>query len=88
MLDINEKKKDLVRYLQLSYTACLYSHIFLPQNRLIYQRRIKEDKKLSNVNVRAIYGCSQVCPAHDHLKKLCGYLNMPELMFSNNCQNY
>ena len=36
------------------------------------------------MNVRAIYGCRQVGAGHEHLKKLCCYLNMPEPVLSNN----
>ena len=39
------------------------------------------------MNVRAISGCRQVGAGHEHLKKLCCYLNMPEPMLSNNYQN-
>ena len=39
------------------------------------------------MNVRAIYGCIQAGAGHEHLKKLCCYLNMTEPMLSNNYQN-
>ena len=39
------------------------------------------------MNVRAIYGCRQVGSGHEHSRKLCCYLNMPESMLSNNYQN-
>ena len=39
------------------------------------------------MSVRAIYGCRQVGAGHEHLKKLCCYLNMPEPMLSNNYHN-
>ena len=39
------------------------------------------------MNVRAIYGCRQVGAGHEHPKKLCCYLNMPESMLPNNYQN-
>ena len=39
------------------------------------------------MNVRAIYGCIQAGAGHEHLKKLCCYLNMTEPMLSNKYQN-
>ena len=39
------------------------------------------------MKVRANYGCRQVGAGHDHLKKICCYLNMPEPTLSNNYQN-
>ena len=49
-------------------------------------KKNKEEQKLYDVSVRAIYGCRQVGAGHEHLKKLCCYLNMPEPMLSNNYQ--
>ena len=84
-----KKKKGLVRQLQLSCTVCLYSHTFFtlsPRSRLIYRRK-KRRTKTYDANVGAIFGCRQVGVAHENLKKLCCYLNMPEPMLSNNNQN-
>ena len=39
------------------------------------------------MNFRAFYGFRQVGAGHEHLKKLCCYLNMPGHMLSNNYQN-
>ena len=53
------------------YTV-LFVHIathFLPRNRSIYRRKTKVDKKLNDVNVRAIYGYKQVSAGHEQKKK-------------------
>ena len=86
-LEITEKKKSLVRHLQLSFTVCLYSHVFFTSTLIDLSKNNKGRQKLYNVNVRAIYGCRQVWAGDEHLKKLCCYLIMEPLL-SNNYQNY
>ena len=82
-----KKKKGLARHLQLSCTDCLYSHILFTSKQIDLPKKNKGGQKLFGVNVRAICGCRQVGVGHEHLKKLCCYLNMPEPMLSNNYQN-
>ena len=41
----------------------------------------KEKNKIQQ-KFRANYGCRQLGAGHEHLKKLCCYLNMPEDMLS------
>ena len=48
--------------------------------------KLNGQQRLYDVNVKAIYGCIQAGAGHEHLKKLCCYLNMPKPMFSNNDQ--
>ena len=84
LCDINEKKKGLARHLQLSRTVCLYSHTFFTPKQIDLPKKNKGGQKLYDVNVRAIHGCRHVGAGHEHLKKLCCYLNMPEPMLSNN----
>ena len=60
------------------------SHIFFTSKQIDLSKENKGRQKLYDVNVRAIYGCRQVGAGHDHIKKLCFYLNMPEPMLSNN----
>ena len=50
-------------------------------------KKNKEGQKFYHVNVRAIYGCIHAGAGHEHLKKLCCYLNMTEPMLSNKYQN-
>ena len=57
-LEINEVKKVLVRHLQLSYTVCLYSHIFFTSKQINRPKKNNGRQNLYNVNVRAIYGCT------------------------------
>ena len=85
--EVNEKKKGLARYVQLSCSICLYSYSFYTPKQVNPPKQNKGGQKLYDVNVRAIYGCRQVGVGHEHLKKLCCYLNMPEPMSSKNYQN-
>ena len=48
--------------------------------------KLNGQQRLYDVNVKAIYGYRKVAAGHEHLEKLCCYLNMPEPMLSNNYQ--
>ena len=82
---VNEKNNVLAIDLQLSCTVCLYSHTFFTTKQIdLLKKKNKGEQKLYDVNVRAIYGRRQVGASHEHLKKPCFYLHMPESMLSNN----
>ena len=67
---------------------CLFiNHTFFTSKQIDPPKKNKRGQKLYDVNVRAIYGFRQVGAGHEHLKKLCCYLNMPGHMLLNNCQN-
>ena len=79
-----EKKRKVRLDIYNSVTLLVYvATYFSPQKRLIYKKKSKVQQKL-----RASYGCRQVGAGHEHLKKLCCYLNIPDAMLSNNYQNY
>ena len=81
------KKIGLARHLQLSCTVYLYSHKFFTSKQTDLQKKNKWGQKIYDVNVRAVNGGRQVGTGHEHLNKLCFYLNLPELMLSNNYKN-
>ena len=67
---------------------CLFiNHTFFTSKQIDPPKKNKRGQKLYDVNVRAIYRFRQVGAGHEHLKKLCCYLNMPGHMLLNNCQN-
>ena len=73
--------------MQLSYTVCLYNHTFFTLKQIDLKQKNKGGEKLYDLNVRAICGCRQVGVGHEHLKKLCCFLNMPEPTLSKNYQH-
>ena len=66
LFDINNKKFGVARHLQLSCTYCLYSHTFFKSKQIYLPKKNKGGQKLYDVNVRATYGCRQVCAGHEH----------------------
>ena len=80
--------KVFVRHLKLSCTVCLYSYTFFISKQINLPKKTKGGQKLYSMNVRAIYGCRQVGTGHEHLKKSCCYLNMPEPMLSKHYQKF
>lgn len=85
--DTDSKKKGLARHLTLNCTACLYEHHFYTSNQINLPEKNKGGQKLYEINVRTIYACRQIGAGHEHLKKLCAYMNMPEPMLPNNFSN-
>ena len=85
-IEINEKNKGFVRHSQLSFTVNIVT--FFTSKHFDLSKNNKGRQKLYDVNVRAIYGCTQVRSGHERFKKLCCYLNIPAPMLSDNNQNY
>ena len=45
--EVNEKKKDLTKHLELSCTVCLYSHLFFTSKQIdLPKKKTKEGKKI------------------------------------------
>ena len=82
-----DEKRKVWQDICNSVTLFVYitTHFHLKQIDL--KQKNKGGQKLYDVNVRAIYGCRQVGTGHEHLKKLCYYLNMLEPMLSKYYQH-
>ena len=83
LYDLASKKKGLARCLELKCSCCSYTRTFYTSKELTRKDGGKGRNKYE-INVRAVYACRQIGSGHEHLKKLCCYLDMPELLTSDN----
>ena len=74
--DINAKKKGLSRYLCIKCNNCDFNCHF-------YSSKTVGDNKF-DVNIRMVYRMIAIGRGYSPLKRLCGYLDLPEPMTVNN----
>jgi len=83
--DVVEKKKGLARYIELSCSACPFVKGCYTSNEIKTSTDVKKRGRNSmEVNIRAVYACRSIGVGHTGLIKLCGYMNMPPPMTSDN----
>ena len=93
LTDIGEKKKGLAHFINLSCSFCLYYHQFYTSRKVeniatsTTTTKKTRGPKVMEVNLRMVYGCRAVGVGHASMTKLCGHLNMPPPMSSENYDN-
>ena len=80
--DINSEKKGLARLMQIKCSSCLYTKTFFTSKQIGASK--KGGRNPFDINIRSVYACRQIGAGHEHLKKMCAYLNMPSPMLYTN----
>ena len=87
LIDSNEKKKGFARYLVIKCRYCPFVNEFYSSKQVVKKDTVnKGGSKYMDINLRAVYGFRAVGVGHTQIKKLCGYLNMPEPMSKESYQ--
>ena len=81
LLDIEEKKNGLARFMQIKCRDCEFKDNFYTSPQIdSIKYNLSRRMKTMEINVRAVYGFQSIGVDHIPLTKLCGFLNMPPPM--------
>ena len=84
LLDIKDKKKGLVRFIQIKCRNSEFKHSYYNSPRIDSTKdNCSRGVKTTEINIRAVYGFLSIGVGHIPLTKLCGFLNMPPPLTKN-----
>ena len=82
--DIEDKKKELTRFMQIKCRDCEFKHSLYISPRIDSTKDNRSrGMKTMQINVRAVYGFRCIGIGHTPLTKLFGFLNMPPAVTKN-----
>ena len=77
LLDIEDKKKQIARFMQIKFRDCEFKHSFYTSPKIDNTKdNPSTGMKTKKINVRAVYSFRSIGVGHTPLTKLCGFLNM------------